>query len=145
MQHVNSTTPTATLSPLAAGRKYSFTVRSQVGTTVSASSTPATFTTTAVAPGAPAGVQVSGNSGTQVLRWYSSDDGGSPITSYVIETSGPLASASAAVTNWTTFAEQSGTSINLPAAPVAKYVRYRVLAKNAVGTSLPSINVTMQY
>jgi Subtilase family/Fibronectin type III domain len=143
MQHVNSATPTATLSPLAAGRKYSFTVRAQVGTTVSASSTPATFTTTAVAPGAPAGVQVSGNSGTQVLRWYSSDDGGSPIISYVIETSGPLSSSSAPVTSWTTFAEQTGTSINLPAAPVAKYVRYRVLAKNAVGTSLPSINVTI--
>jgi hypothetical protein len=133
LQHVNSATPSITLSPLAAGRKYSFTVRSQVGTTVSGSSTAATFTTTAVAPGAPAGVQVSGTSGAQILRWYSSDDGGSPITSYVIETSGPLASSSAPVTSWTTFAEQTGTSINLPAAPVAKYVRYRVLAKNAVG------------
>lgn len=143
LQHVNSATPSITLSPLAAGRKYSFTVRSQVGTTVSGSSTAATFTTTAVAPGAPAGVQVSGTSGAQILRWYSSDDGGSPITSYVIETSGPLASSSAPVTSWTTFAEQTGTSINLPAAPVAKYVRYRVLAKNAVGTSLPSINVTI--
>jgi subtilisin family serine protease len=143
LQHVNSATPSITLSPLAAGRKYAFTVRSQVGTTVSGSSTTATFTTTAVAPGAPAGVQVSGASGAQVLRWYSGDDGGSPVTSYVIETSGPLASSSAAVTNWTTFAEQSGTSINLPAAPVAKYVRYRVLAKNAIGTSIPSINVTI--
>lgn len=143
LQHVNSATPSITLSPLAAGRKYAFTVRSQVGTAVSGSSTTASFTTTAVAPGAPAGVQVSGASGAQVLRWYTSDDGGSPVTSYVIETSGPLASASAAVTSWTTFAEQTGTSINLPAAPVAKYVRYRVLAKNAIGTSIPSINVTI--
>lgn len=143
LQHVNSATPSITLSPLASGRKYSFTVRSQVGTVVSGSSTAATFTTTAIAPGAPAGVQVSGNSGSQVLRWYSGDDGGSPITSYVIETSGPLASSSAAVTNWTKFAEQTGTSIDLPAAPVARFVRYRVLAKNAVGTSLPSINVTI--
>lgn len=143
LQHVNSASPSITLSPLAAGRKYSFTVRSQVGSIVSGSSTAATFTTTAIAPGAPAGVQVSGTSGAQVLRWYTGDDGGSPITSYLIETSGPLASSSAAVTSWSVFAEQTGTSINLPAAPVAKFVRYRVLAKNAVGISLPSINVTI--
>ena len=143
VQHMAASTPSATLTPLAPGRKYSFTVRAQVGTTLSGESTPATFTTSAVVPGAPAGLTVTGNPGSQVLRWYGGDDGGSPITSYVIETSGPLANSAAPVEKWTVFAEQAVTSINLPAAPVGKFVRYRVIAKNVVGVGVPSIAVAI--
>lgn len=143
VQYVNAPTPNVQLSPLAPGRTYSFTVRSQIGTVSSGESAPATFTTLATIPGAPAGVTVTNVSGSQVLRWYSTDDGGSPIIGYVIETSGPLTSSTATVGSWTVFAEQTSTSINIPAAPVAKYVRYRVIAKNALGSSLPSLNVVV--
>ncbi|MEY3846629.1 MAG: hypothetical protein RJA66_896 [Actinomycetota bacterium] len=143
VQYVNSATPNVELSPLAPGRTYSFTVRSQIGTVSSGESAAATFTTLATIPGAPAGVTVTNVSGSQVLSWYSTDDGGSPITGYVIETSGPLTSSTATVGSWTVFAEQTSTSINIPAAPVAKYVRYRVIAKNFLGSSLPSLNVVV--
>lgn len=141
VQYVSSSNPTVQLSPLAPGRTYSFTVRSQIGTVSSGESAPATFTTLATIPGAPAGVTVTNVSGSQVLRWYSTEDGGSAITGYVIQTSGPLATATTPVSSWTVFAEQASTSINIPAAPVAKYVSYRVLARNALGLSLPSLSV----
>jgi subtilisin family serine protease len=140
---VASTTPSITLTPLAPGRKYLFSVHSQVGEVVSGESTVSSFTTVATAPGIPSSVSVSGVSGSQVLRWNSPSDGGSALLGYVVQMSAPLASTTAPVESWSTFAEQTGTSISLPAAPVAKYVRYRVIAKNAIGLSEPSLSVSI--
>jgi hypothetical protein len=138
-----STTPSITLTPLSAGSKYIFSVHSQVGEVVSAESTVSTFTTLSTAPGMPSSVTVSGVSGSQVMRWNSPSDGGSAILGYVIQVSAPMASTTAPVDVWSTFAEQTATSISLPAAPVAKYVRYRVIAKNAVGLGEPSLSISI--
>jgi hypothetical protein len=135
----SSTTPTVQLSPLAPGRNYSVTVRAQIGTLSSGESAPATFTTPATAPSASTGVTIVSAGATQTLRWNQAEDGGSRITGYIVEVSAPLASASAVADKWTVFAETTSTSIDIPAAPVAKYVRYRVISKNAVGLSAPSI------
>jgi len=137
--------PTAAITGLISGRNYFVSVRAQVGTAVSGESTRATFTTLATTPSTPTGVTVSGVAGSQVLRWQQPVDGGSTITSYIIQASSPLASATAPVDAWTTFATAaaSDTSISLPAAPVAKYVRYRVIAKNAIGESAPSLSVAI--
>ena len=138
-----STAPSLTLSPLAPGRPYSVSVRAQIGTISSGESAPASFITLATAPSAPTALSVTNSSGLQSLRWNTAEDGGSPITGYIVEVSAPLASASAVVDKWTVFAESSTTSITIPAAPVAKYVRYRVIAKNAVGQSVPSVSAVV--
>jgi subtilisin family serine protease len=141
---IASSNPSVQLTSLLPGRKYNFTVHSQVGDVVSAESTASSFTTLATVPGVPTSVAISVTGGAQIMRWLSpSDNGGSAILGYVIQSSEPLASNTAPVTTWTNFAEQTGTSITLPAAPAAKYVRYRVLTKNAVGLSDPSLSVAV--
>ena len=139
---IGSSTPSVQLTSLSPGRKYVFSVHSQVGEVVSAESTASSFTTLSTVAGAPTSVGLTGAPGSQVLRWLSpADNGGSAILGYVIQASGPLDSTTAPVTTWTNFAEQTGTSINVPAPPVTKFVRYRVLTKNAVGLSEPSLSV----
>lgn len=142
---IPSSLPTANLTNLISGRKYLFSVHAQVGSAVSAESTKASFGTLATAPSTPIGVTVSGVSGSQILHWQQPVDGGSPITNYIIQASGPLANTTAPVDAWTTFATATAasTSLSLPAAPVTKYVRYRVIAKNAIGESLPSLSVAI--
>ena len=143
VRHEASTIPSISLSSLVPGRQYTFSVHSQVGEVVSAESASIGFTTLATAPMAPVGVTVTGVPGSQILRWSVADNGGSPVTGYVIQASNVLASSTATVEAWTTFAEQTESSILLPAAPVTKYVRYRVIAKNAIGESLPSLSVAI--
>lgn len=139
---VASSTPSVQLTSLAPGRTYTFTVHSQVGEVVSAESTPSSFTTMATLPGAPTSVTVSGVPGAQLMRWQSpADNGGSAILGYIVQVSEVLATTTTPVTSWSTFAEQTATSISLPAAPVTKYVRYRVVAKNAIGLSEPSLSI----
>ena len=139
---IASSTPSVQLSALLPGRTYTFTVHSQVGEVVSAESTASSFTTLATLPGAPTSVTVTGVPGSQVMRWQSpADNGGSAILGYIVQVSEVLASTTAPVTSWTTFAEQTANSISLPAAPVTKYVRYRVVAKNAIGLSEPSLSI----
>jgi hypothetical protein len=139
---VASNTPSVQLTSLAPGRTYAFTVHSQVGEVVSAESTPSSFTTMATLPGAPTSVTVSGVPGAQLMRWQSpADNGGSAILGYIVQVSEVLATTTTPVTSWSTFAEQTATSISLPAAPVTKYVRYRVVAKNAIGLSEPSLSI----
>jgi Subtilase family/Fibronectin type III domain len=139
---IASSTPNVQLSALLPGRTYTFTVHSQVGEVVSAESTASSFTTLATLPGAPTSVTVTGVPGSQVMRWQSpADNGGSAILGYIVQVSEVLASTTAPVTSWTTFAEQTANSISLPAAPVTKYVRYRVVAKNAIGLSEPSLSI----
>ncbi len=140
---VASSTASAQLTGLSAGRKYTFSVHSQVGTITSAESIIGSFTTLTTAPAVPIAVTVSGNPGSQTLRWAAPYDGGSPILGYVIQSSGPLASTTTTVDVWNKFAEQAATSISLPAAPAGKFVRYRVLARNAAGLSDPSLSIAI--
>ena len=128
-----STSRTLAVTGLAKGRSYQFRVSAinEIGTGVaSAVHTVSTLTTV---PGVPKSVAVSSvTSSTATMSWTApTDNGGSAITDYTVQTSRDDG------TTWVTVAHtaSAATSMNLSGlAPGTRYL-YRVATKTAVGSS----------
>ena len=91
----------------------------------------------AVVPGSPTSVvAVSGNTQLTVTWTAPASTGGSPITDYVVEYSSDNGSS------WTTFADPVSTVPSLNVTGLTNSTPYviKVIAKNVVGSSLPSAN-----
>lgn len=129
-------------SPISAGKKYSYRVRALNGVGIGPAS--ATVTATPYAPTAPRSPIATAGLVRVELDWLApSATGGTPISAYFVQRRDPGS------TTWKSIATQPGsltgyTDVNDTASPVAagSAYSYRVLARNAGGTSAASIGVT---
>ena len=133
-----STVPSLTITGLTNGTPYVIKViaKNVVGSSLaSANSQPVT---PATVPGSPTGVvAVRGIANSLAVTWTAPEStGGSPITDYTVKYSSNNGST------WTTFADSVSTATSLTVTGLTNGTPYvfKVIAKNAVGISLPSAN-----
>src|SRR5438445_1825374 len=131
-----STATTYSDTGLTPGTTYTYRVSSVNSAGTSSPSNTASATTLAVAPSPPTGLTATAASSSQInLSWTAPNNGGSPITGYMIERSANGG------TTWSTLVANTGSTAttysNVGLPPRASFT-YRVSAINSVGTSPPS-------
>ena len=135
--HPVSTVPSLTVTGLTNGTAYVFKViaKNAVGISLpSANSAPAT---PATVPGKPTSVvAVRGNASLAVTWTPPATSGGSAITNYLVKYSSNSGST------WTTFVRPASTATSCTVTGLTNGTPYvfKVIARNAVGSSLPSAN-----
>ncbi len=135
--HPVSTVPSLTVTGLANGTSYviKLIAKNAVGISLpSADSAPAT---PATVPGKPTAVVAVRGNASLVVTWTApATTGGSAITDYLVKYS------STGGSTWTTFTDPVSTVPSLTVTGLANGTSYviKVIAKNAVGISLPSAN-----
>ncbi len=134
-----SASTSATVTGLTNGLPYTF----RVAATNAAGTTEYTAASARVTPrsvpGAPTRVSASSTvRGRVALRWTAPNNGGSPITDYIVEWRRPGGT-------WTVFADgvRTSTRATVTGLPPGNRVELRVKAKNAAGTGGPSSSVTL--
>lgn len=124
------------ITGLAKGHRYRFGVlaRSDAG---DSSATLAPPIVTAVAPGPASGLSTVPGNGRVALAWSAPiDDGGSPVTGYLVER------AAAQAGPWTSLGRVSDTKLDDAGVTNGRTYYYRVSATNAVGDSAASASVS---
>ena len=120
-----------TVSSLTNGTPYFFRVaaRNAIGTGGYGSSASATPKAAATVPGSPIGLWVNGGNGEAAIYWQPPlNNGGSPVTSYLVQVS--TTSSFASSSSFTT----SSTSLSFPSLTNGTTYYFRVAATNSVGT-----------
>jgi uncharacterized repeat protein (TIGR02543 family) len=125
-----------TITPLTNGDPYTFTATATNTAGNSSSSLSSSAVVPAGLPSEPLGVTASGTGGAATVLWnVPDDDGGSPITDYVVEfrvaTSG----------TWTTFSDgvSIATTATVTGLAAGSSYEFRVYARNLIGLSQPSL------
>ncbi len=123
------TVTNATVTGLTNGQQYEFRVNATnaAGTGPASDAVPATPRTV---PAAPAGLAASPGDAQVVLSWTEPDDGGSPVTGYMVEYS------SDGGTSWSPFGNGTvtATSVTVTGLTNGQQYEFRVNATNAAGT-----------
>ena len=131
--HAASTATSIIVTGLTNGTSYDFRVSAVNGNGTGVASSIATATPATTA-GAPTGLSATIGSGQAALTWsVPANDGGSPVTDYVVE-------YSTDGVNWTPFAHaaSAGTSLTVTGLTNGTAYQFRISAVNALGTSAPS-------
>ena len=132
-----STATSCTVTGLINGTPYVFKVIAKNAVGISPASANSQPVTPATVPGSPTGVAaVRGNASLTVTWAAPVSTGGSPITDYAVEYSSNSGST------FTSFAHPASTATSLAITGLTNGTAYviKVIARNAIGTSLPSAN-----
>ena len=135
--HPVSTVPSLTVTGLTNGRPYVFKILAKNAFGIGLASANSAPATPATVPGSPtAVVAVSGNTQLAVTWTAPASTGGSAITDYLVKYSSNGGST------WTNFVHPVSTVPSLTVTGLTNGTAYviKVIARNAIGISLPSVN-----